>query len=512
MQDFFSYMKFYFNPLDEWLVLGKGPSFEKRKKIDISSFKLMSLNHVVEKIQVDVAHIIDLDVVEDCEDAIYGNAKYLVMPWFPHIKNKPGKLNLEQLIMCNSFLSKMEQEGRLLYYNHVKKHMHGMSPYVEVKFFSAEGAINILAMSGTKKIRTLGIDGGSDYANTFSHLNDSTLLSNGRETFNKQFDQMAKIILQTGVDLAPLDMESPINIYVAATEAQMLSVKVLEYSIRKHASMSVCVMPLHLSGVEIPFPKNKENWPRTPFSFQRFLIPALQNFKGRAIYLDSDMQLFKDIKLLWAQDMKGFPVITAKHFEKNNRIPQFSVMLLNCEELDWKIEEIIDRLNDGTLDYKKLMYEMSIASSMHAGLDASWNSLERYEAGTTALIHYTDMNTQPWVSTENPLGYLWFRDLFEAIDSNFITLEFIKNHVEKGFIRPSLLFQVKHKIEDSYMLPKSALALDKFFVAPYQSLPSVGQGKKAYIKAVCRAYLRQALNNRYITKLKTKVINHLDKN
>ena len=512
MLSFFDFIKQSNGHLHEWLVLGKGPSFERHKTFDISQFKLMSLNHVVQKIQVDVAHIIDLDVVKDCEEAIYRNAKYLVMPWFPHVKNKPGKSSLEHLILSDSFLGKLDQEGRLLYYNHVKKHMHGMSPYVEVKFFSAEGAINILAMSGTKKIRTLGIDGGNTYANTFSDLNDKTLLSNGRETFNKQFDQMAKIILKTGVDLAPLDVESPINIYVAATEAQMLSVKVLEYSIRKHASMSVNVLPLHLSGVEIPFPKNKENWPRTPFSFQRFLIPALQNYKGRAIYLDSDMQVFKDIRLLWAQDMKGIPVITAKHFEKNNRIPQFSVMLLNCEELNWKIEEIIDWLNDGTLDYKKLMYEMSIANTMFAGLDASWNSLERYEAGTTALIHYTDMNTQPWISTKNPLGYLWFRDLFEAIDRGFITLEFIKSHVEQGFIRPSLLFQVEHKIEDSILLPKYALELDKFFIAPYQSLPSAGKNKKVHFKAACRAYLRQVLKNHYLTRIKSKVINYLDKN
>ena len=51
-----------------------------------------------------------------------------------------------------------------------------------------------------------------------------------------------------GLDAAPLNLEAPVRVYVAATEEQMLSVKVLEYSIRKHASMTTVVIPLHDTG------------------------------------------------------------------------------------------------------------------------------------------------------------------------------------------------------------------------------------------------------------------------
>ena len=58
-------------------------------------------------------------------------------------------------------------------------------------------------------------------------------------------------------------------------------------------------MPLHEATIPIPTPATPANRPRTPFSFQRFLIPELCGFKGRGIYVDSDMQVFEDIRGLW---------------------------------------------------------------------------------------------------------------------------------------------------------------------------------------------------------------------
>ena len=49
----------------EWLILGKGPSYQYVKKINLDEFYTCSLNHVVREHLVDLAHIIDIDVVED---------------------------------------------------------------------------------------------------------------------------------------------------------------------------------------------------------------------------------------------------------------------------------------------------------------------------------------------------------------------------------------------------------------------------------------------------------------
>ncbi len=77
------------NPEQPWLVLGKGPSFAKRDQFDLKNFQLLSLNHAVREQPVAVAHMIDFDVVEACGESIGRNATVLVMPWFPHLENRP---------------------------------------------------------------------------------------------------------------------------------------------------------------------------------------------------------------------------------------------------------------------------------------------------------------------------------------------------------------------------------------------------------------------------------------
>ncbi|MDQ3897656.1 MAG: hypothetical protein M3326_10535, partial [Actinomycetota bacterium] len=59
-----------------WLVLGKGPTFSRRHEFDLGAHNLMALNHVVTEQQVDVAHVIDVDVVEACGDALLRNCDW----------------------------------------------------------------------------------------------------------------------------------------------------------------------------------------------------------------------------------------------------------------------------------------------------------------------------------------------------------------------------------------------------------------------------------------------------
>src|SRR5438105_13510003 len=111
--------------------------------------------------------------------------------------------------------------------------------------------------------------------------------------------------------------------------------------------MSVDVLPLHQTCLEIPMPKDVVNLPRTPFSFQRFLIPAVKGYSGRGIYLDSDMQVFKDIRELWTLPFDGSDLLGVQSQIGSERRPQFSVMLLDCEALAWKITDIVEGVAAG---------------------------------------------------------------------------------------------------------------------------------------------------------------------
>lgn len=506
MRHFFEWFAREVNSERPWLILGKGPSFARRGRFELDGFELLSLNHAVRELPVRVAHMIDLDVVEACGDSLDANAGGLVMPWYPHVAHRPGPRTLEELIPESAVLSRLESQGRLLWYDlSTAPRRHGDGPVVRATYFSAEAALNLLALAGVRRVRSLGVDGGATYSGEFDDLKDKTLLANSRASFDLQFRGFARTIMSTGVDYAPLDVESPVRVYVGSQDAQMLAVKVLEFSIRQHASLSVEVFPLHQARIEHPMPREVRNRPRTPFSFQRFAIPALAGYRGRAIYVDSDMQVFQDIRKLWTLPFGDADLLAAREAGDSGRKPQFSVMLLNCDELRWDLAEIVDRLDRGELTYETLMYEMAVARKVRADIDPSWNSLERYREGETALLHYTDMNTQPWISRENRHGYLWVRDLIAAVEKGFITRELVAEHVAQGFVRPSLLAQLDQRIEEPALLPKAARDLDRGYVAPYQKMAAHGGSRAGNPLRALRAMLRHFYQKSLLHRIELRI-------
>jgi hypothetical protein len=297
--------------------------------------------------------------------------------------------------------------------------------------------------------------------------------------------------MSNGTGSAGGGVDTPVRVYVGSQEAQMVPVKVLEYSIRKHTDMAVEVFPLHHAGIEFPMPRDVRNRPRTPFSFQRFYIPQLAGYKGRAIYLDSDMQVFKDIRELWSLPFDGADLLAAWETAGSGRKPQFSVMVLNCETMRWDLHEIVRALDAGELTYETLMYEMKVARHIRTAIDPTWNSLERYEAGKTSLLHYTDMTRQPWISRDNPLGFLWVRELIAAVGEGFIGRDLVEAHVREGHLRPSLLYQLDQRVEDTAKLPASATTLDARFVPPYKKMGPHAGGARPGLVQRARGLLRR---------------------
>jgi hypothetical protein len=295
-----------------------------------------------------------------------------------------------------------------------------------------------------------------------------TKLINKQSSFDSQFSPIRQSIQKHDISHDHIfNKDDVIKIFVGTQVEQMLVVKVLEYSIMKHTKRRVEVIPLCNAEIEIPMPKKQDNQPRTPFSFQRFLIPQLCNYQGKAIYVDSDMQVFKDINILWGLPMGNNDLLSATLRSDKARTPQYSVMLLDCEKLKWDIQDIVSKLDNGTLTYKSLMEKMIVAKNPDASISCTWNSLEYFERDKTGLLHYTDMNKQPWVSTKNPLAYIWVKALKDAIDDGFIDERLLDEHRKLGWVRPSLVYQIENNIVSLKKLSKRALDLDKDFIFPW---------------------------------------------
>ena len=140
-----------------------------------------------------------------------------------------------------------------------------------------------------------------------------------------------------------------IKVYVGADRSQQLAIKVLEHSIKRHTTAPVEV--IQMVDLPVPTPADPRNGQRTGFSYSRFCIPKLAGYSGRAIYMDADMQVFKDIRRLWELPFNGAKVLVqqeVKHLDmtmsKENapqkRIKQCAVMLLDCSRLNWDIKDI----------------------------------------------------------------------------------------------------------------------------------------------------------------------------
>ncbi len=264
-----------------------------------------------------------------------------------------------------------------------------------------------------------------------------------------------------------------VRVFVGADRTQELAVDVLAYSIRRHTDMKVEVTSM--SNLVLPEPKDVRQGSRTMFSFTRFAIPSLCNYGGKAIYMDADMQVFKDIRSLWSLPFEGrekvqiLEDVPDEHQPKEGQLgapakrkKQSSVMLLNCEELDWVVEDIIGGL-DGEYTYDELLSDMCVLDPDEVGYRVPfvWNSLEVHIPGETALTHYTDMFIQPWVSNDNPIGWVWLGEVKQMLSDGALTMAQLEREVELGYFRPSILDEVRLNVDLSQADPERTARLQK---------------------------------------------------
>ncbi len=224
----------------------------------------------------------------------------------------------------------------------------------------------------------------------------------------------------------------PARVFVGTDPSQGLACKLLERSMRRHATIPLVIDTM--DNVRWPAPKDANNQPRTEFSFHRFAIPALAGHRGRALYVDADMLVFRDLRELWSLPFGEATVLHAPSSDPK-RPKQFSVMLLDCDRLRWNPDDIVAGLDAGRYGYDRLMGDLCLEApaKVQARVPVEWNSLDRYEAGRTGLLHYTHIETQPWVYARHPLGDLWVEQLREAIDAGVINASEVDHAVERGW-------------------------------------------------------------------------------
>ena len=184
-------------PDKPFLVIGKGPTFDKIYDLDLEDYFTFGLNHVCGCIPCDIGHCIDLDVLSN---AFIDNCGVILIPWHPHVNCRPTTLTLAEHCKTNSYLKQALLLGKLATYDlstwKYSVHRHGVlknyyRPLVYVKYFSGEAAFQIAALLGVKEIYSVGIDGGKEYSSKFREF---LPLTNKQKTFDIQFTEINKTV------------------------------------------------------------------------------------------------------------------------------------------------------------------------------------------------------------------------------------------------------------------------------------------------------------------------------
>jgi hypothetical protein len=183
---------------------------------------------------------------------------------------------------------------------------------------------------------------------------------------------------------------------------EIVAYHTLVQSVLDRASIPVEFLPISLGGLGGIFRRERNSLQSTEFSFSRFLVPYLSDYRGWTLFADCDMLMRADIAELWNLRDDRFAVMCAKHdyqpkvdtkflghtqtkYEKKN---WSSVMLFNNERCRALTPDYVNTATGLQLHQFKWLEDEGLIG----GLPLEWNWLvNEYEMNPDAkLVHFTE--------------------------------------------------------------------------------------------------------------------------
>jgi hypothetical protein len=241
-------------------------------------------------------------------------------------------------------------------------------------------------------------------------------------------------------DPKPDDMPPPFTIVIGCMPKDRLPALVLEYTIRRKATIPLRI--IHSADRELPTPADDKNRARTGFSFARLAVPQWCGYSGRSAYMDSDMIVFSDVRELAELSFPdGVGCLRPPNIT--------SVLVYDCDRLDWEVYELVNKMNHGHYSYSDLVGKLHFedAKKIHIGVPVTWNVLDRW-VPETKLLHYTNIPSQPWRFDKHPFGELWYDSCAWAVRDGFIPPSTVEKECQAGHVAPWVWEKVKNRLAE----------------------------------------------------------------
>lgn len=208
-------------------------------------------------------------------------------------------------------------------------------------------------------------------------------------------------------------MSEEIRVFVGYDTREDIAYRVCKHSIESLSTVPVKIEPLiqkdlRKAGI---YTREVDQLASTEFTFTRFLIPHLCNFKGWALFVDCDFVFKQDIRQLFAQKNNNFAIMCAQHDytpkegtkmdgQQQSQYPRknwSSMMLINCEHPANKIVTA-DFVND-PLKTGAFLHRFSwLPDNLIGKISHEWNWLVGWykepQDGRPQALHYTEGG--PW--------------------------------------------------------------------------------------------------------------------
>ena len=191
-----------------------------------------------------------------------------------------------------------------------------------------------------------------------------------------------------------------IRIFLGYDEGHPIGSLVCEQSISDRSSKPISVTHLRLASLRDIFTRPKNSEQLTDFSYSRFIVPSLCEYKGWALFMDGqDMMLRDDIAKLWALKDERYAVMVVKHPDFEGLHTFGETTITPCHRFNWSSVMLFNNarckaltpMYVNTANYEDL-HQFKWSEEAEIGeLPNTWNHLVgRYKPREdAALVHWT---------------------------------------------------------------------------------------------------------------------------
>ena len=226
------------------------------------------------------------------------------------------------------------------------------------------------------------------------------------------------------------------NIYIGYDSREDLAYQVCSHSITS-LSKTAKIYPLKLNDLkkEGYYKRGEDKLGSTEFTFSRFLVPILNDYKGWALFCDCDLLFLKPVEELFSLVDDKYAVMCVQHdyapkgsTKMDGRIQSIyprknwsSLVLWNCGHPSNK-KVTSDLVNDPDTTGKYLHRFSWLKDDEIGRITHEWNWLVGWykepEDGSPKAIHYTEGG--PWFPEYRFCDYhdVWKQKLLEMINTS----------------------------------------------------------------------------------------------